>query len=128
MERSRGRLTRSDDFVRVYRAGRSVANRFLVLYYFERPGSEQSTGSEGPRVGFSVSKRLGGAVERNSVKRALREAFRSCSGSLKDAMDMVFVARTPMVELMETEGAGGVKEKMVEVLSKASLIEPGEER
>ena len=128
MERSRGRLTRSDDFVRVYRAGRSVANRFLGLYYFERPGSEQAGDSNGPRVGFSVSKRLGGAVERNSVKRALREAFRSCSGSLEDAMDMVFVARTPMVELLEAEGAGGVKEKMVEVLSKASLIETGEER
>jgi len=128
VERSRGRLTRSDDFVRVYRAGRSVANKFLVLYYFERPRSEGSAGSVGPRVGFSVSKRVGGAVERNSVKRALREAFRSCSGSLQDAMDMVFVARTPLLELLEAEGAGGVKEKMVEVLSKASLIEPGEER
>jgi ribonuclease P protein component len=128
VDRPRGRLTRSDDFVRVYRAGRSVANRYLVLYYFERSGAEPTGGAEGPRVGFSVSKRLGGAVERNSVKRVLREAFRSCSESLRGGMDLVFVARTPIVEVLEAGGLEAVKEKMVEVLSKAPLSGPREER
>ena len=128
MNRSRGRLTRSDDFVRVYRAGRSVANKYLVLYYFERSGSEFAGASGGSRVGFSVSKRLGGAVERNRVKRALREAFRMSSQSLTGDMDLVFVARTPMIELLETGGLGAVKEKMVEIFGKASLVPPGEER
>lgn len=126
MERSRGRLTRSEDFARVYRAGRSVANRYLVLYYFERQGAGTSGG--GPRVGFSVSKRLGGAVERNGVKRVLREAFRMCSESLEVDVDLVFVARTPLVELIDAGGLGAVKEKIVEVFSKASLTRPGEER
>lgn len=85
-------------------------------------------GGDGSRVGFSVSKRLGGAVERNSVKRVLREAFRSCSESLKGDMDLVFVARIPMIELLETGGLGAVKEKMVEVFSKASLTGPGGDR
>ncbi len=76
---------------------------------------------EGPRVGFSVSKRLGGAVERNRVKRALREAFRLCSQSLNGEMDLVFVARTPIVELLDKDGLEGMKEKMVEILGKASL-------
>lgn len=82
--------------------------------------------SPGPRVGFSVSKRLGGAVERNRVKRALREAFRSCSQSLKGDMDVVFVARMPVIELLEKNGLDAVKEKMVEVLGKASLAMPRE--
>ncbi len=128
MNRSRGRLTRSEDFTRVYRAGRSVANRYLVLYYFERAGAEQAGAEEGPRVGYSVSKRLGGAVERNSVKRMLREAFRDCGDALDRDMDLVFVARTPMIELLETGGLGAVKEKMVEVFSKASLAGAGAER
>jgi ribonuclease P protein component len=75
-----------------------------------------------------VSKRLGGAVERNSVKRVLREAFRACSGSLNGDMDLVFVARTPMMELLGTGGLGAVKEKMVEVFGKASLTGGREER
>jgi ribonuclease P protein component len=128
VNRSRGRLTRSDDFVRAYRAGRSVANRYLVLYYFDRSTPEAGGAGSGPRVGYSVSKRLGGAVERNGVKRALREAFRGCSQSLKLDMDLVLVARTPIVELLETGGIGAVKEKMVEIFGKASLTGPGGER
>jgi ribonuclease P protein component len=131
VNRSRGRLTRSEDFTRVYRAGRSVANKYLVLYYFERSDADVVDvvdGATGQRVGFSVSKRLGGAVERNGVKRVLREAFRSCSETLTGKWDLVFVARTPMVELLETGGLGAVKEKMVEVFDKASLTDAGQAR
>lgn len=126
MNRSRGRLTRSEDFTRVYRAGRSVANKYVVLYYFERPEAAP-TAAEGPRVGFSVSKRLGGAVERNSVKRVLREAYRACGDRLSGDLDLVFVARTPLIDLLEKGGLGAVEEKMVEVFQKASLAEPNEE-
>lgn len=102
-------------------------NRYLVLYYFERPGVSGADSVDGPRVGFSVSKRLGSAVERNGIKRVLREAYRACSASLSGDMDLVFVARTPIIDLMETGGLGAVKEKMVEVFSKASLGGPQEE-
>ncbi len=69
--RKRGRLSRSGDFDRVYRDGRSHANRYLVLYAFPRgEGADDEV-----RLGVSVSRKVGGAVERNAVKRALREAF-----------------------------------------------------
>ena len=66
----RRRLSRSAEFERVYRQGRSKGNRFLVLYAFPREDD-----SEGPRLGLSVGRRVGGAVDRTRVKRVLREAF-----------------------------------------------------
>src|SRR6185312_11053377 len=63
---SRSRLSRSADFDRVFRNGRSHAGRELVLYVFPR-----GEGTDEPRLGLSVSRKVGGAVERNRVKRLL---------------------------------------------------------
>src|SRR5215207_6976602 len=74
----RRRLSRSAEFERVYRQGRSKANRFLVLYVFPREDDRGQSGDaeqDGPRLGLSVSRRVGGAVDRTRVKRVLREAF-----------------------------------------------------
>jgi ribonuclease P protein component len=127
VNRSRGRLSRSDDFARVYRSGRSVANRFLVLYYFERPSPGQTEAPDQARVGLSVSKRLGGAVDRNRVKRVLREAVRTNGQFLGGNMDFVLIARTPIVELLETGGFREVEAKVAEVFRKASLTRQGEQ-
>jgi ribonuclease P protein component len=91
----------------------------MVLYYFGPPGAESR--EAGPRVGFSVSKRLGNAVERNRVKRVLRESYRANSGDLTGDVDLVFVARPAVVDLLESEGQRAVARKMAEVLQKASL-------
>jgi ribonuclease P protein component len=122
VNRSKGRLSRSEDFARVYRTGRTVGNRYLVLYYFERPEPGPVEGGSGPRVGFSVSKRLGGAVDRNRIKRVLREAFRAHAQSLRGNMDLVLMARIPLVELLDAGGFGAVEEKVMEVFRKASLV------
>ena len=60
--RKRGRLSRSGDFDRVYREGHSKGNRFFVMYAFPRPAEEDA---EELRLGVSVSRKVGGAVERN---------------------------------------------------------------
>jgi len=125
--RSRGRLSRSEDFARVYRSGRSVANRYLVLYYFERPpAASAGDGARYPRVGFSVSKRLGSAVDRNRIKRVLREAYGLNGQSFRGNMDFVLIAREPLAELLSAEGFKAVEAKMIEVFRKASLLAPPE--
>ncbi|MGD1056173.1 MAG: ribonuclease P protein component [Solirubrobacteraceae bacterium] len=113
----RGRLSRSAEFERVYRQGRSVANRHLVLYTFPN-GSTQR-----PRLGLSVSRKVGGAVQRNKVKRLLREAFAQTEGDLKPDQDVVVVARPPAGELAEREGLAGVDGALQELIAKAGLRE-----
>ena len=100
--RRRGRLSRSGDFDRVYREGRSHANRFLVLYAF--PRSEPDDDHDEVRLGVSVSRKVGGAVERNAVKRALREAFWSLDDTLPRGHDFVLVARPDAAGLVERDG------------------------
>jgi ribonuclease P protein component len=112
---SRGRLSRSAEFERVYRQGRSTANRHLVLYAFPN----ESTGR--PRLGLSVSRKVGGAVERNRVKRLLREAFARAQDGLRPGQDLVVVARPQAGELAEREGLAGVDASLGELLAKAGL-------
>ena len=121
----RRRLSRSAEFERVYRQGRSKSNRFLVLYAFPR-GDEASDGaSVGPRLGLSVSRRVGGAVDRTRVKRVLREAFWSEAERLPDGSDYVVVARPDARELAEREGMSGVRAALAELVDALSAGNAG---
>jgi ribonuclease P protein component len=107
------RLSRSADFDRVFRHGRSHAGRELVLYVFPRGEEEQ------PRLGLSVSRKVGGAVQRNRVKRLLREAFALEGGRLPAGTDAVVVARHEANALAEREGLDGIRRALGELVEKA---------
>ncbi len=99
----------------MYRQGRSTANRHLVLYAFPNQSAER------PRLGLSVSRKVGGAVERNRVKRLLREAFDQAEPGLRPGHDVVVVARPPARELAEREGLSGMDAALSELILKAGL-------
>jgi ribonuclease P protein component len=108
-------LSRSGDFDRVYREGESHANRFLVLYTFPR-GTADSR-DEDTRLGISVSRKVGGAVERNAVW--------SVTPEIPGRHDFVLVARPDVAGLLEREGAKGVAEALEGLMSDAGLAGGG---
>src|SRR6516165_7308398 len=85
------RLRESRCFQTVYRRGRSWADRYMVVYALPRPELEK-------RIGFVVGKKVGGAVQRNRVRRLLREACRALAPHLPLGVDLVIVGRTAAAE------------------------------
>jgi ribonuclease P protein component len=111
----RNRLSRSRDFDAVYRHGRSVSTRYLVLYRFDREGDEDGD----VRLGIAIPKKIGSAVTRNRIKRRLREGWRELLGEVPSGTDYVLLVRAPLAEAEESRGADWISERLQEVLGKA---------
>ena len=109
----RHRLSRSRDFDAVYRHGRSVSTRFLVLYSFPREGGGE------PRIGFAVPRSAGGAVVRNRIKRQLREVWTELLPGIGRDRDYVLIVRPGLADAVEARGFAWLRERVTEVLGKA---------
>ena len=111
----RNRLSRSKDFDTVYRRGRSVSSRYLVLHWF--PRDDEPDGD--PRLGLAVPRAVGSAVARNRVKRLLRESWRDLLPTVPPGRDYVLSARPGLAEPAETRGKGWLVDEIAAVLEKA---------
>jgi len=105
------RLSRSRDFDAVYRQGRSVSSRFLVLYWF--PQEEEAA----PRFGFSVPRSVGGAVERNKIKRQLREVWAARLDRVPAGNDYVLIVRPGLPDAVSANGFEWLGDRVDEVLA-----------
>ncbi len=97
------RLLKHSDFQRVYNSGRRQFTGNVTVFYLLRDGPEAGAS---PRIGFTVGKVLGGAVERNRIKRRMREAVRLAWSACEGPADVVFnprksVLTLPFVELVD---------------------------
>ncbi|MBL8062044.1 MAG: ribonuclease P protein component [Anaerolineales bacterium] len=108
----RFRLSRSEDFKRVRRTGKSYAHPLVVLV------AHASELQEKTRVGVAAGKTTGNAVHRNRAKRLLREAMRPLLPSLASGWDLILIARPALVSstLAETRSA------LTNVLKRAHLL------
>ena len=91
-------LKKNSDFTKVYKEGRSKANRYLVMYVREN-------GSDINRLGVSVSKKVGNSVYRHYFKRCVKETYRLHEKMFNSGLDIVVLAR---------QGAKGIRYKDIE--------------
>ncbi|WP_094602729.1 Ribonuclease P protein component [Sporomusa silvacetica DSM 10669] len=106
-----GRLCQNRSFQTVYRSGKSYANKYLVLYVLPNRSVNR-------RIGFAAGKRLGPAVVRNRLKRLLREAYRHQQEMIITGVDLVIVARQPLLKV----GKDQIVKAFIELCAKAKIL------
>ncbi len=79
-------LKKYGDFQRVYKKGRSYANKYLIMYILEQDTQKN-------RIGISVSKKVGNSVVRHRITRLIRESYRLNESKFVDGLDLVVIAR-----------------------------------
>ncbi len=110
------RLTRSEDFKRVRRDGKSYAHPLVVLIV-------QNSDQPRVRVGVAAGKAVGTAVYRNRTKRLLREAMRTLIPSIASGLDLILIARPALASatLADTHSA------LLNLLQRAKILTPKHE-
>lgn len=90
------RLTRRSEYDAVFRSGKKIAGRYFICYLVRNDG-------QGCKIGLVVSRKVGGAVVRNRIKRQLREFFRTHQDAIDGPVAMVFIARPGAAQLRGPE-------------------------
>ena len=83
-------LRKKTDFDSIYKRGKSVGDRYVVLFY-------RQNGLPYNRTGFLASKKVGNSVARNRARRLMRESYRQISENLAIGYDIIFIARNTII-------------------------------
>ena len=114
------RLLRHSDFQRVYQAGRRQFTGNMTVFFLRRTVSGTADASgDSLRVGFTVSKALGGSVERNRLKRRMREAVRISWPAVNAPVDVVIHPRKSVLEIPFAQVASEVARGLQLALQRA---------
>ncbi len=105
------RLRKNEDFRKVYKKRKSMANKLLIIYISEN-------GYDFNRVGFTVSKKVGKSVVRSRVKRLLNESYRLNNEKVVQGYDIIFVARNTCVDSTYKE----IESAVLHLLKKMKLL------
>lgn len=106
------RLKEGTKFSLLFRRGRSLHDKLLVLYYLPRTGEER-------QAGFSVGKKLGNAVVRNRIKRKMKAAYREFFQNVPHGYYVLFIGRKGIRHVSYWE----IRQSMMELLKRAGLWE-----
>jgi ribonuclease P protein component len=92
------RLRKHADYQLVYKLGRKQFSRQIAYFHALRPEGRRSD-TPGPRIGLTVPKALGGAVDRNRIKRRMREAVRAALPRITAPVDVILHPRRSVIDL-----------------------------
>ena len=110
--RPRQRLRTGAEFDAVFKRGARLDGRLFLLV-------AAPNGRAFDRLGLAVSRRVGGAVERNRARRLLREGFRRLAGSGSPGIDLVVVARAPLARRGQAEVDRELRERLLRIRRRA---------
>jgi ribonuclease P protein component len=113
------RLTRSEDFKRVRRFGKSYAHPLVVLIALKSEENNQPR----VRVGVAAGRMVGTAVTRNRTKRLLREAMRTLIPHIASGSDLILIARPGLASATLAEA----RQALFNLLQRAKLLLPANE-
>lgn len=112
----RFRLTRSDDFKRVRRSGKSYAHPLVVLIVLKSEKSEHPR----VRVGVAAGRTVGTAVTRNRTKRLLREVMRTLIPNIASGLDLILIARPGLASASLED----TRQALLNLLQRAQVLSP----
>ncbi|MCT4565165.1 MAG: ribonuclease P protein component [Maledivibacter sp.] len=104
------RLKKNIDFKNVYKKGKSIPDKYLVIYFVRNDKNIT-------RVGFTASKKVGNSVVRNRSRRLIKESFRNNSSNIKSGYDIVFIARVAIKDA----GYHDVEKSLKRVIRKSKI-------
>ncbi|AQY52393.1 ribonuclease P [Listeria weihenstephanensis FSL R9-0317] len=112
------RIKKDDEFQRVFKKGKSFANRQFVVYIFKREDLAHF------RIGLSVSKKIGNAVVRNHIKRRIRQSFHELNEQIVQGYDYIIIARKPAANMDFHE----IKKSLTHVLKLSKALKQGQRK
>jgi ribonuclease P protein component len=118
------RLLKHADFQRVYKNGRRQFTGNMTVFFLRRSGAQEVVGlGDGPRVGFTVSKVVGASVERNRIRRRMREAVRGSWAVIEGPLDVVFNPRRSVMSLPYSDLVNEVSRGLRLAVQRARVVQ-----